>query len=98
MAFIYEREVEKTLVDLIRQAGGRCIKLGWGGLPDRLVLLPRGRVFFAELKREDGVISDLQQEQADRLTALGFSVYFPRSKQEVEALVRRYTHRLSKGR
>ena len=44
-----EKEVEQTLVKAVRKAGGFCIKFTspvFDGVPDRLVLLPKGRIAF----------------------------------------------------
>lgn len=49
-----ESALELRLRKIVLLAGGRCIKLPafwYRGIPDRLVLLPRGRVFFIEMKR-----------------------------------------------
>ena len=46
-----EKTVEAYLRDQVRKTGGLALKLvcpGWTGVPDRLILLPGGRVFFAE--------------------------------------------------
>ena len=48
-----EKEVEQKLVKAVKLAGGFCIKFtspGFDGVPDRLVLLPKGRMAFIELK------------------------------------------------
>lgn len=52
-----ESALEKMLVQAVRSAGGLCVKLPanlYRGIPDRLVLLPGGRVHFVELKTEKG--------------------------------------------
>lgn len=48
-----ERVLEARLFKKVRTLGGLCVKLGpiVKGAPDRLVLLPGGRVFLVELKR-----------------------------------------------
>lgn len=48
-----EKEIEQKLAAEVRKRGGMCLKLscpGMDGVPDRLVLLPGGRMAFAELK------------------------------------------------
>lgn len=52
-----ETSVEKHLRLWVKSVGGQCIKLPavwYRGIPDRLVLLPGGRVWFVELKRYKG--------------------------------------------
>lgn len=48
-----EKEVEQKLVKAVRLAGGFCIKFispEFDGVPNRLVLLLKGRIAFIELK------------------------------------------------
>ena len=48
-----EKKIEQSLVRAVRAAGGLCPKWvspGLDGVPDRIVLLPGGRIAFAELK------------------------------------------------
>lgn len=75
-----EKEIERKLVRMIAKYGGYCLKWicpGWLGVPDRIILLPRGRVIFAELKRpQGGRIGKPQKVWRDRLTRLGFEHYF----------------------
>jgi len=72
-----ESRSEKLLCRRIKEAGGWAIKLvspGNAGVPDRLVLLPGGRVIFVELKQEKGRLSPLQRETHRRLEELGMDV------------------------
>lgn len=75
-----EKEIEAKLVNLVKRHGGLCLKWicpGWAGVPDRIVLLPGGKVIFVELKRpEGGVISRRQKWWADKLKVLGFHHYY----------------------
>ena len=74
-----EREIEQKLVKLVNAAGGLCLKWvcpGWAGVPDRIVLLPRGRIVFVELKRpKGGRLSKQQEWWAAKLTDLGFNYW-----------------------
>lgn len=48
-----EREIEKRLVDAVRAKGGRAFKFtspGSSGVPDRLIILPDGKIGFVEVK------------------------------------------------
>lgn len=71
-----EREIEKKLREMVEAHGGRCLKWvcpGWSGVPDRLVLLPGGRIVFVELKRpQGGRLSKMQEKWAEWLEDLGF--------------------------
>lgn len=49
-----ESAIEGRLKRAVKAAGGKCIKLPaiwYRGIPDRLVLLPGGRIWFIELKK-----------------------------------------------
>ncbi len=73
-----EKQVEQKLVQAVRRAGGLCPKLvspGTDGLPDRLVLLPGGRLGFVEVKAPGRKPRPLQLHRLDRLRALGFRVF-----------------------
>lgn len=71
-----EKDIEKKLRKAVEAVGGKCLKWvcpGWSGVPDRLVLLPGGRLIFVETKRpKGGVLSDLQKWWAKQLIDLGF--------------------------
>lgn len=48
-----EKEIEQRLVAEVKKNGGICPKFvssGMSGMPDRIILLPRGKFAFAELK------------------------------------------------
>ena len=48
-----ERDVERYLRERVKQLGGRAYKFvspGNNGVPDRIVMLPGGKLFFVELK------------------------------------------------
>jgi hypothetical protein len=72
-----EKDIEQTLVKMVRKRGGLCLKWvcpGWAGVPDRIVLLPGGKIIFVELKRPSGgVLSDRQKWWAKKLIDMDFS-------------------------
>lgn len=86
-----ESSIETYLRKEVKAAGGLCIKLnpaGMVGIPDRLVLLPGGRVVFVECKKPRGaVVARLQVYWHDRLRALGFRSVFVYTKDEVDQLM-----------
>lgn len=72
-----EKDIEKILVNGVKDAGGRAYKWvspGNNGVPDRIVILPEGRIVFVELKTESGTLSSLQRVQIKRLRELGQTV------------------------
>ena len=72
-----EKDIEQKLRKMVEAHGGRCLKWvcpGWVGVPDRIVLLPMGRIIFAEVKRpRGGVLSPMQKKWRQWLTKLGFT-------------------------
>ncbi|MFL0197368.1 VRR-NUC domain-containing protein [Clostridium sp. WILCCON 0269] len=85
-----ERDIEKYLVDKIRNAGGKAYKFvshGNAGVPDRLVLLPGGKIIFVELKALGREPTPLQLVQHRRIRNLGFKVLVIDNKQAVDDLI-----------
>lgn len=69
-----ESELEKKFTDLVRRAGGRAYKFvspGNAGVPDRIVVLPGGRIGFVELKKQGEKPRKLQQHKMRELEDLG---------------------------
>jgi len=59
-----EKEIERRLGELIRARGGLYFKFASPnspGVPDRLVIIPGGRIIFVELKALSGVLSAVQE-------------------------------------
>lgn len=87
-----ESEIERQLVAGIKKLGGRCYKWvspGNAGVPDRIAVLPGGRVVFIELKTETGRLSKLQEVQIRRLRELGCEVMVLRGEEAVKEFLRR---------
>ena len=88
---IFESDIEARLVNGVEKLGGLCPKFGMDGWPDRIVILPGGRLCFVELKRPDGEASKLQQWRAVLLRRLGQVVHFPRCVEDVDELLREWS-------
>lgn len=72
-----ESEVEKRLTQGVKKLGGLCLKWvspGYAGVPDRIVFLPGGRVYFVELKQDTGRLSPRQKVVHKKLKNLGREV------------------------
>ena len=73
-----EKDIEKELAARTKTMGGvapKFISLGFDGMPDRLVLLPSGRMGFVELKAPGKKPRALQEARHRLLRRLGFKVY-----------------------
>lgn len=71
-----EARLEKLLYDGVRQLGGiseKMIPARWG-IPDRLVLLPGGRLYLVELKAASGTIRPAQSVWHRKAAKLGTKV------------------------
>lgn len=72
-----ERDIEKKLLNAVRNMGGEAFKWvspGNDGVPDRIVMLPGGRLIFVELKADRGRLSSVQKIQIRRIQKLGQDV------------------------
>ena len=82
-----EKNIEKFLGDEIKKLDGRFYKFvspGNSGVPDRIIFLPEGKIFFVELKTKKGTPSKLQRLQIRRLKKLGQDVRILYGLEEVK--------------
>lgn len=85
-----ENTIEAYLRDQVKALGGKAYKFvspGNAGVPDRIVLMPGGRIYFVELKAPGKKPTDLQRLQIRKLNDLGFCVYVIDSKKGVDSFV-----------
>ena len=85
-----EKEIEKYLVRKVKLSGGMSYKFvspGNAGVPDRIVLLPNGAMFFIELKSPKGKVRPIQRNQIDRILAMGQMVYVADSVEKIDAII-----------
>ena len=88
-----ESVIENYLKNKVKSMKGIAIKLNsmsMSGLPDRMVLLPKGIILFVELKRLGGKARPLQLVTHRLLKNLGFEVYVIDSKKQVEEALNKY--------
>ena len=73
-----ERDIERGFRNNIKAKGGLALKFvspGTSGVPDRVVLLPGGKISFVELKAPGKKLSPKQVKMAKRLEELGHIVW-----------------------
>ena len=73
-----EKTLEALLVQAVKSMGGLAPKFvspGFDGMPDRIVLLPHGKMAFIEVKAHGKKQRPLQVRRKSQLESLGFSVY-----------------------
>ena len=85
-----EKTIEAKLVKAVRIMGGlapKFISPGFDGVPDRLVLLPKGKIAFIELKTPGKALRPLQIRRKQQLEALGFPVYCIDSPEQIGGIL-----------
>lgn len=85
-----EKSIEQKLVRATKGRGGICPKLvnpGFDGMPDRLVLLPHGKVGFVEVKAPGGKPRPIQISRHRLLRRLGFKVYVLDSADDIHRVL-----------
>ena len=92
---VTETDVETYLRTRVKHFGGKCVKLPAvyeKGIPDRLVILPGGKVAFVELKRpRGGRLAPLQRYQILKLRELGCIAEVVNTHKAVDDLIKRMT-------
>ena len=85
-----EKEIEQKLVDTVKKHGGICPKFvspGFSGMPDRIVLLPKGKFAFVELKAPNKKPRPLQVARHKLLMGLGFRVYVIDEMEQIGGII-----------
>lgn len=88
-----EAYLERLLVRAVSAAGGICLKLPamfYRGVPDRLVLLPGARIYFVELKADDGHPSSHQLRFIKFLRGLGFWADIIKGKDQLKEFIQHH--------
>ena len=73
-----ERDLERQLRDRLKAAGCLALKFvspGYTGVPDRIVLIPGGRIVFVEMKAPGGKERPRQSYVQAILRRFGFTVF-----------------------
>jgi hypothetical protein len=95
---VREREVESHLGDAVEKLGGKCVKFVpdlMPGMPDRIIVLPRGVLVWCELKKpKGGKLSSLQKLRHKWLRSMGQEVFVVWTKEQADDLCRELADRL----
>lgn len=89
-----EKEIEKYLSRAVDNLGGRSYKFispGQSGVPDRIIFLPGGKLYFVELKTKVGKLSKLQRLQIRRFKKLGHEVKVLYGMEDVKEFINEIT-------
>lgn len=85
-----EQAIERYLTNKVKQLGGKSFKFvspGNAGVPDRIVIIPGGHIFFIELKAPGKKPRKLQQVVIKQLKKLGCNVLTIDSKEQVNRFI-----------
>ena len=86
---VRENKVEKYLDSEVKKLGGitrKWVSPGRDGVPDRIVIL-KGTVWFVEVKTLDGVTSDTQKREQERLMQCGALVHTVSGHVDVDSFI-----------
>lgn len=81
-----ESTIERYFVSRIQRLGGMALKLNSSsgcGLPDRMVLMPGGRIYFVELKAPGRKPRPVQKAVHSMFRNMGVKVFVIDTKEKV---------------
>lgn len=87
---ILEKDIEAKFKARVEKAGAFTYKFaspGRAGVPDRIVLIPGGRIYFVELKRPGGKPRPLQRHVMKKIIKFGFNVRVIDSEEAINEFV-----------
>ena len=82
--------VDRKLITAVKKRGGICPKWvcpGCDGMPDRMVLLPNGKIGFVEVKAPGEKPRALQLARHRMLRKLGFLVFVLDDPQQIGGIL-----------
>lgn len=85
-----EKTLEGKLVKSVKALGGiapKFVSPNFDGMPDRLVLLPKGKIAFVEVKRNNEKPRPLQTARHNLLEGLGFKVFILDKESQIKEIL-----------
>lgn len=90
MSYLRESDIEKSLVCKVKEKGGLAVKFvspSLSGIPDRLILLPKGKIAFVELKAKGKKPRPLQVKRMADFKKLGFKSFVIDDKDQIGGVI-----------
>ena len=84
------KNIERHLVESVKKLGWLCYKFvspGSQGVPDCIIITAQGRIIFAELKTEKGILSKIQQYVISQMRLRHVDVRVPYGLEQVKELL-----------
>lgn len=94
MTYLSESQLETYLFKRVSKLGGMALKFlspGRAGVPDRIILMPGGRIYFVEMKSPDGSVNSIQEYVFEKFAELGFKVHILNSIESIEKFLSQFT-------
>ena len=85
-----ESFIEEKLTKAVKQNGGVCWKFtssGTAGVPDRIVLMPSGRIAFVEVKASGEKLRPPQRLRIRTLRRLGFKAFVLDNPEQIGGII-----------
>lgn len=86
-----EKEIEKKLIEAVKRVGGiapKFISPSYDGMPDRIIIIPFGKIAFAELKAPRKHLRPLQEKRKRKLESLGVLVFVIDSVEKIDEVIK----------
>ena len=90
--YLSESQLEENLCKKIKKLGGMALKFmspGRAGVPDRIILMPGGKIYFVEMKSSNGPVNPIQEYIFEKFEELGFKVHILNSEQTIENFLKK---------
>lgn len=85
-----EKDIELMLIKEVKKVGGLALKFvspGYAGMPDRLLLIAKGKIAFVEVKAPHKKPRPLQLVRHKELERLGFKVYVLDDEKQIGGII-----------
>ena len=86
-----EKIIEEKFTKAVKQKGGVCWKFtspGTAGVPDRIVLMPKGHIAFVAVTAPNQTPRPLQLSRHKLLRRLGFQVYVLDTLEDIDKFIK----------